>query len=75
MAEAGVPLDAVLRAGTLNNAKQFGLEKDYGTVAVGKKANLLLLRSNPLQSVTAWNEIDTVVLHGAAIKRESLTAE
>ncbi len=75
MAEAGVPLDAVLRAGTINNAKQFGLEKDYGTVAVGKKANLLLLRSNPLQSVMAWNEIDTVVLHGAAIKRESLTAE
>ena len=75
MVEAGVPLDAALRAGTINNAKQFGLEKDYGTVETGKIANLLLLRSNPLQAVEAWNEIDTVVLRGVTIQRESLSAK
>ena len=75
MAEAGVSLDAVLRAGTINNAKQFGLEKDYGTIEVGKKANLLLLAANPLQHVEAWNAIDTVIFHGEPIAREQLAAE
>jgi imidazolonepropionase-like amidohydrolase len=74
MAQAGVPLDAILRAGTINNARQFGLEKDYGTIERGKIANLLLLDENPLQSVAAWSRIDRVILHGEAIERESLSA-
>ena len=75
MAEAGVPLDAVLRAGTINNARQFGLDKDYGSIEVGKKANLLLLDANPLVSIEAWNQIATVILKGKAIDRESLAAD
>lgn len=75
MAEAGVSLDAVLRAGTINNAKQFGLQKDYGTIEVGKHANLLLLDANPLQHVEAWNAINTVVFHGEAIARDTLAAD
>jgi len=38
----------VLTAATINNAKQFNIENDYGTVEVGKIANLLLLKDNPL---------------------------
>jgi imidazolonepropionase-like amidohydrolase len=74
MAQAGVPLDAILRAATINNARQFGIERDYGTVQVGKIANLLLLESNPLETVRAWSTIDKIVLHGAVIERESLAA-
>lgn len=74
MAQAGVPLPAIFRAGTINNARQFGLEKDYGTVEAGKVANLLLLTENPLQTMRAWTSIDRVILHGTAIKRESLAA-
>jgi imidazolonepropionase-like amidohydrolase len=74
MALSGVPLDAILRAGTINNARQFGLDKDYGTIERGKIANLLLLEENPLQSVAAWSRIDRVILHGEAIERASLAA-
>jgi imidazolonepropionase-like amidohydrolase len=74
MAQAGIPLDAILRAATINNARQFGLDRDYGTVQVGKIANLLLLNANPLQSLKAWSTIDKIVLHGAVIERESLAA-
>ncbi|MBI2381853.1 MAG: amidohydrolase family protein [Gammaproteobacteria bacterium] len=74
MAEAGIPLDAVFRAATLNNARQFGLEAEYGTVSAGKRANLLLLSANPLEDVTAWNRIATVILDGEALDRESLAA-
>lgn len=75
LAEAGVSLEAVLRAGTINNARQFGLERDYGSVEKGKIANLLLLAANPLESVDAWSRIDTVVLHGRPLARATLAAD
>ena len=75
MAQAGISLDAILRAATINNAKQFGLDRDYGTVQVGKVANLLLLTANPLESVRAWSMIDRVVLRGVAMEREMFAAD
>jgi len=75
MAQSGVPIDAIFRAATLNNARQFGLAKDYGTVESGKIANLLLLRASPLQTMRAWTQIDKVILHGGMIERETLAAD
>jgi imidazolonepropionase-like amidohydrolase len=74
MAQSGIPLPAIFRAATINNARQFGLEKDYGTVEPGKIANLLLLSANPLETLRAWTSIDRIILHGAVIERESLAA-
>lgn len=75
MATAGIPAIDVFRAATLNNARRFHLERDYGTVAAGKVANLLLLDANPLDSMRAWNQIDKVILRGKVIERESLAAD
>lgn len=75
MADIGIPLFAILAAGTINNARQLGMEKDYGTIAQGKIANLLLLDANPLSSVEAWSKIHTVILRGKPIERESLAAQ
>jgi imidazolonepropionase-like amidohydrolase len=50
------------------------LEDKIGTVQPGKTANLLLLRANPLQSVTAFDTIETVFLHGRPIARRELSA-
>jgi imidazolonepropionase-like amidohydrolase len=71
-AEAGVPLSRILRAATLDNAVAFGLSKDLGTIEVGKRADLLLLRADPLQSVAAYDAIDTVFLNGNPLPRASL---
>jgi imidazolonepropionase-like amidohydrolase len=75
MAQSGVPLLAIFRAATINNAQQFGLDKDYGTVEPGKIANLVLLTANPLESMRAWAQIDKVILHGEVIERETLAAD
>jgi imidazolonepropionase-like amidohydrolase len=75
MAQAGIPLSAIFAAGTINNARQIGLAKDYGTIEKGKIANLLLLEANPLASVEAWTTIDTVILRGEPIERETLAAD
>jgi imidazolonepropionase-like amidohydrolase len=74
LAQAGIPLIAIFQAATINNARQFGLERDYGTIASGKVANLLLLDANPLETIRAWSLIDKVILRGKAIERESLRA-
>jgi imidazolonepropionase-like amidohydrolase len=75
MAQSGVSLPAIFQAATINGAREFGLDKDYGTLESGKIANLLLLRSNPLESLRAWSEIDLIILRGAVIERESLSAD
>lgn len=75
MAQAGIPLSAIFEAATLNNARSFRMDRDYGTVEKGKIANLLLLDANPLASVEAWSRIDRVILRGEPIARESLAAD
>ena len=75
MVQAGIPLSAIFAAGTINNARQLGLEKDYGTIEQGKIANLLLLDANPLASLAAWTKIDKVILRGEPIDRETLAAD
>jgi imidazolonepropionase-like amidohydrolase len=72
MVEAGLSLENVLAAATINNAKQFKIDNDYGTVEVGKIANLLLLKANPLSSIESWNSIDMIILRGNPIHREEL---
>ena len=70
--EAGVPPARILRAATLDNALTFGLAKGLGTVEVGKRADLLLLRENPLANVSAYDSIETIFLKGEPIARETL---
>lgn len=70
----GVPLNAILKAATISNAKAFNLEDQYGSVEEGKVANLLILTSNPLEKIGAYNDIETVIIRGKAIERSSLAA-
>lgn len=74
LADAGLPLDRLLAAATLDNARAFGLEDRLGSIAKGKVANLLLLEKNPLETVDAYDSIEGVVLHGRWLDRESLAA-
>jgi len=70
--DAGVPLPRILRAATLDNAAAFGLAKDLGTIEVGKRADLLLLRADPLKTVAAYDAIDTIFVNGTPVARASL---
>lgn len=74
MHKVGISLKDILAAATINNARAFGLEQDYGTIEPGKMANLLLLNSDPLQSIEAYDSLDKVILRGEVIDRQSLAA-
>jgi imidazolonepropionase-like amidohydrolase len=72
LAGAGIPLDRLLAAATIEAARAFHLDRRYGTIEAGKVANLLLLRHNPLETVEAYDAIDLVVSRGQLIDRATL---
>jgi imidazolonepropionase-like amidohydrolase len=73
-ADAGAPLSLILRAATLDNATALGLSHELGSIEVGKRADLLLLKENPLANVSAYDSIETIFLNGEPIAREALRA-
>jgi len=74
MQKAGLSLKQIFRAGTINNAREFKLDSQIGTIEPGKLANLVLLKKSPLESVDAYDSIVTVWVHGRPISRDSLAA-
>ncbi len=75
MEQAAIPLGKILAMATIENAKAFKLDKDFGTIETGKKANLLILNKNPLEDITAYNSIEQVVIHGVSLSRKMLSAK
>ncbi len=71
---AGIPLRTIFEAATIRNAEAFGLAGEVGRVAPGLRADLLLLTANPLETLQAYDRIETVVLGGEPIQREELSA-
>jgi imidazolonepropionase-like amidohydrolase len=51
LVEAGLSPYEALRAGTRDAARFLELEDEFGTVTVGKRADLLLVDANPLDDV------------------------
>jgi imidazolonepropionase-like amidohydrolase len=57
------PLEAI-QAATLVPAKVMGLDKDLGTVEAGKKADVIILGANPLDSIRNIRTVEKVVTGG-----------
>ena len=72
MVEAGLtPLQA-LQTATINPALYFNITNDYGTVEVGKVANLVLLEQNPLVKIDHTKSIFAVVINGKYLSKAEL---
>lgn len=53
-----------LKAATINNAIGIGIESKYGSVAIGKKADLIILNENPVADLENLKTVATVVKDG-----------
>jgi hypothetical protein len=73
LAGAGLSNTDVLRAATARAAEALW-RSDVGTVEIGKRADLLLLRRNPLDDLGALREIHRVVADGRVFDPETLLA-
>ena len=74
LVEAGLsPADA-LRAATIWPAEFLGKGESTGSIAVGKRADLVLLDDNPLRDISNTQRIRAVVLDGRLLQRADLDA-
>jgi imidazolonepropionase-like amidohydrolase len=72
--EAGETPAQIFMSATLRNALAMKLDRDIGTVQVGKRANLLLLRQDPTQTIDAYTGIVKVILNGRVLDPSELAA-
>ena len=72
--EAGETPAQIFRSATLTNARALKLDRDIGSVQIGKRANLLLLRQDPTQSIDAYADIAKVILNGRILDPSELAA-
>jgi imidazolonepropionase-like amidohydrolase len=74
LVKAGLaPMDA-LRMATINAARWRGADASEGAVEEGKIADLVLLRSNPLEAIRHTREIESVFAGGKYLNRSDLDA-
>jgi len=75
LVEAGFsPLEA-LQAATLSPAKFLGKTNTYGTIQVGRVADLVLLDMNPLEDISHTRKIHAVVLGGKLYPLASIRSQ
>jgi imidazolonepropionase-like amidohydrolase len=72
--DAGETPAQIFTSATLTNARALKLDQDIGTVQVGKRANLLLLRQDPTQTIDAYAGISKVILNGRVLDPSELAA-
>ncbi len=65
------PMD-VLRVGTIFGAEAIGLQKNLGSIEVGKLADILILDSNPLDDIRNTNTIHYVMKNGRLYEGNTL---
>jgi Amidohydrolase family len=69
LTEAGLtPLQAIQTA-SINVAQAWGRDKDYGSVEKGKIADLVIVRGDPLQNISATQDVEMVFIEGKSVDR------
>jgi len=58
-----------IESATRIGAEALGKVDEFGTVEVGKLADLILVDRNPLENITAMTEVSWVMKEGAIIPR------
>ena len=69
---AGLTPYEALATGTRNAAAFWGEEDEFGTLAVGMRADLVLVRNNPLEDVRHAQDIAGVMLRGRWMDEDEL---
>jgi imidazolonepropionase-like amidohydrolase len=63
-AQAGfTPMEAI-QAATIVPARVMGLDKELGTIEIGKQADLIILAANPLESIHNIRTVESVITGG-----------
>ena len=69
LADAGIPPLAILRMATFDAARALRREKEFGSIAPGLRADLIVLSKDPLASIANTRAIEQVVHRGELVRR------
>ena len=72
MSEIGIPNYEVLKMTTINAALAMNKETEFGTIEVGKRADLLLLNSNPLDKIENLQDKNGLMVRGIWLSEEEI---
>jgi hypothetical protein len=66
--KAGVSNQAILKIAVYSPSEYMGKQNDWGSIGPGKKANLILLSENPLESIENIQHMEAVMSNGKYIE-------
>lgn len=75
MQKSGMSNWKIIQASTINGAKVLNKENEFGTISIGKKANLILLNANPVENLENFTKIDRVINKGVVFDPKTLIEE
>jgi imidazolonepropionase-like amidohydrolase len=64
LAQGGMTSLEAIQAATINGARSLGLDKEIGSLEVGKLADLVILDRNPLENIRNTEFVHMVMLNG-----------
>ncbi|MEK8179837.1 amidohydrolase family protein [Flavobacterium buctense] len=75
MQNSGMSIWQIIQASTINGAKVLNKENEFGTISIGKKANLILLDNNPIENLDNITKINRVINRGVVFNPSDLIPE
>jgi hypothetical protein len=72
--EAGLSPEAALASATIVPARMVGMEKETGSIAVGKAADLTLVAGDPSKQIGDLRHVRTVLMDGKLMDADALRA-
>ncbi len=74
LVHAGIPAASVLQLATIGSARAMRMDKVFGTVAVGKRADLVVLAGDPLADISSVRAVVSTMRSGVVFPPAALFA-
>jgi len=66
--EFGIDVNYAIKSATYWPAKMMGVDDEYGTISVGKYADIIAVKGDVLRWINLLSDVDMVIKHGVQIK-------
>ena len=72
MQQCGFDMWQLLQSSTINGALAVRKENEFGSIEIGKRADLLLLSKDPLANLDNWKLVEWVIIKGKAHRPDEI---